>query len=45
MVACRGGLAVVVVVMDFGVAYGSVRRWIRQADVDQGIKDELTTAG
>ena len=43
-VARRGDLSVAEVAVDFGVAEESVRRWMRQADVDDGIKDGLTTA-
>jgi transposase len=32
------------VAIDFGVAEESVRRWMRQADVDDGIKDGQTTS-
>ena len=42
-VARRGDLSVVEVAIDFGVAEESVRRWMRQADVDEGIKDGQTT--
>jgi len=43
-VARRGDLSVAEVAVDFGVAEETVRRWIRQADIDDGIKDGLTTA-
>jgi transposase len=43
-VARRGDLSVVEVAIDFGVAEESVRRWMRQADVDDGIKDGQTTS-
>ena len=43
-VARRGDLSVVEVAIDFGVAEESVRRWMRQADVDDGIKDGQTSA-
>lgn len=33
-----------VVAADFDVSAESVRRWMRQADVDDGIRDGLTTA-
>lgn len=31
------------VAADFGVAPSTLQRWMRQADVDDGIKDGLTT--
>jgi transposase len=43
-VARRGDLSVNEVAADFGIAPESVRRWMRQADIDDGIKDGLTTA-
>ena len=43
-VARRGDLSVPEVAVDFGVAEETVRRWMRQADIDDGIKDGLTTA-
>lgn len=43
-VARRGDLSVAEVAVDFGVAEESVRRWMKQADVDDGIKDGQTTA-
>lgn len=43
-VARRGDLSVAEVAIDFGVAEESVRRWLKQADVDDGIKEGLTTA-
>ena len=43
-VARRGDLSVAEVAIDFGVAEETVRRWMKQADVDDGIKDGLTTA-
>ena len=43
-VARRGDLSVVEGAIDFGVAEESVRRWMRQADVDDGIKDGQTSA-
>lgn len=43
-VARRGDLSVPEVAVDFGVAEESVRRWMKQADVDDGIKDGLTSA-
>ena len=41
-VARRGDLSVAEVAIDFGVAEESVRRWMKQADVDDGIKDGQT---
>ena len=43
-VARRGDLSVAEVAVDFGVAEETVRRWIRPADVDDGVKDGLTSA-
>ena len=43
-VARRGDLKVAEVAVDFGIAEETVRRWMRQADIDDGIKDGLTTA-
>jgi transposase-like protein len=43
-VARRGDLSVAEIAVDFGVAEETVRRWMRQADIDDGIKDGLTTA-
>jgi len=42
-VARRGGLTVPEVAVDFGVSEESVRRWMRQADIDDGIKHGQTT--
>jgi transposase len=43
-VAPRGDLSIAEVAADFGIAEESVRRWMRQADIDDGMKDGLTTA-
>ena len=43
-VARRGDLTVPEVAADFDISPESVRRWMRQADIDDGIKDGLTTA-
>ena len=43
-VARRGDLSLREVAADFDVAPESVRRWMRQADIDDGIKDGLTSA-
>jgi transposase len=42
-VARRGDLTIGEVAADFDVSVESVRRWMRQADVDDGVKDGLTT--
>ena len=43
-VARRGDLTVAGVAADFDVSIESVRRWIRQADIDDGVRDGLTSA-
>ena len=43
-VARRGDLTVAGVAVDFDVSEESVRRWMRQADIDDGIKDGLTSS-
>jgi transposase len=43
-VARRGDLTVNEVAADFDVSVESVRRWMRQADIDDGIKGGQTTA-
>lgn len=43
-VARRGDLSVAEVAADFDISIQSVRRWMHQADVDDGVKDGLTTA-
>jgi len=43
-VARRGDLTIAEVAADFGVSVESVKRWKHQADVDDGIKDGLTSA-
>ena len=43
-VARRGDLSINEVAADFDISPESVRRWMRQADIDDGIKDGLTTA-
>jgi transposase len=42
-VARRGDLTIPEVAVDFGVSEESVRRWVRQADIDDGIKDGQTS--
>jgi transposase len=43
-VARRGDLTINEVAADFDISPESVRRWMRQADIDDGVKDGLTTA-
>jgi transposase len=43
-VARRGGLTRAEVAADFDISEQSVNRWVRQADIDDGIKDGLTTS-
>ncbi len=43
-VARRGDLTKAEVAADFDISVESVSRWCRQADVDDGVKDGLTTA-
>ena len=43
-VARRGDLTVAEVAADFDISIESVRRWMRQADVDDGIKDGQTSS-
>ena len=43
-VARRGELTRAEVAADFGISQQSVNRWMRQADIDDGIKDVLTTS-
>jgi transposase-like protein len=43
-VARRGDLTLGEVAADFDVSVESVRRWMLQADVDDGVCDGLTTA-
>ena len=42
-VARRGDLSVVEVAADFDVSEESVRRWVRQADIDDGLKGGQTS--
>jgi transposase len=43
-VARRGDLTINEVAADFDVSVESVRRWMRQADIDDGVKDGVTSA-
>src|SRR5688572_19409225 len=43
-VARRGDLTIAEVASDFDISVESVRRWMRQADVDDGIRDGQTSA-
>jgi transposase len=43
-VARRGDLKVSEVAADFGISEESVRRWVRQADIDDGVRAGSTTA-
>lgn len=43
-VARRGDLTRAEVAADFDISVESVTRWMRQADIDDGVKDGLTTA-
>ena len=42
-VARRGDMTMAEIAADFGVSVESVKRWRRQADIDDGIVDGLTT--
>jgi transposase len=44
VVARRGDLTIPEVAADFDISVESVRRWMRQADIDDGVRDGLTTA-
>ncbi len=43
-VARRGTIPVPEVAADFDISESTLRRWMSQADIDDGIKDSLTTA-
>ncbi len=43
-VARRGDLSHAEVAADFDVSVESVRRWVRQADIDDGVVDGQTSA-
>lgn len=40
----RGDLTVLEVATNFGIAQETVRRWMRQANLNDGIKDGMTTS-
>ncbi len=44
MVARRGELTMAEVAADFDISVESVRRWVRQAEIDDGVRDGLTSA-
>jgi transposase len=44
VVARRGDLTFAEVAADFDVSVESVRRWVRQADIDDGVRDGLTSS-
>jgi transposase-like protein len=43
-VARRGDMTLAEVAADFDISLESVRRWKRQAEIDDGVKDGLTSA-
>lgn len=43
-VARRGGLTRAEIAADFGIAETTLKRWLRQADVNDGVKDGLTSS-
>jgi transposase len=43
-VARRGGVPLAEVAADFDISESSLHRWMRQADIDDGVKDGLTSA-
>lgn len=43
-VARRGDMTTAEIAADFGISVESVKRWRRQADIDDGIVDGLTSA-
>ena len=43
-VARRGGLSRAEIAADFGISESTVKRWLAQADVDDGVKDGLTSS-
>ena len=43
-VARRGDLSQAEVAVDFGISEESVRRWLKQADIDDGVVDGQTSS-
>ena len=43
-VARRRGASRAEIAADFGISESTLKRWLAQADIDDGIKDGLTTA-
>ena len=43
-VARRGGLTRAEIAADFGVSESTLKRWVAQADIDDGVRDGLTTS-
>ncbi len=43
-VARRGGLPRAEIAADFGISATTLKRWVAQADVDDGVKDGLTSS-
>jgi transposase len=42
-VARRGGAPRAEIAADFGISDSTLKRWIAQADIDDGVRDGLTT--
>lgn len=40
----RGGLTRAEIAADFGISATTLKRWVAQADVDDGVKDGLTSS-
>ena len=43
-VARRGDLTIAEVAADFDISVESIRRWMKQADIDDGVSDGLTSS-